>query len=40
MYVEFGKRVRDNSDLIINGKNKLQDNIEIILKKLREINGY
>ncbi|KGE16816.1 hypothetical protein [Paenibacillus wynnii] len=39
MYIEIGKRVRDNCDLIINGNSKLQDNIEIILKKIREING-
>jgi len=38
MYIEFGKRVKGNSDLIINGRNRIEDNIEIVVKKLKELN--
>ncbi|MFD0698133.1 hypothetical protein ACFQZT_29075 [Paenibacillus sp. GCM10027628] len=40
MYVEIGKRVRENSDLVIKGRVRLEDNIQIVLNKIKKLNGY
>jgi len=39
MYVEIGKRVRVNSELVINGRVRVEDNIQIVLNNVMELQS-